>query len=724
MLKSIQSVSRKDIQKTGMSPFTAVNTSKTVVNPKSGHARLQSACGNQHLQRLLRGGVLQGKLTVNQPGDVYEQEADRVADAVMRMPAPGSLAEPVSRTSPLAGVQRCSCGKSSGGTGQCEECEAKAMSLHRVSSGSSHAATAPPIVHEVLRSPGQPLDAGTRSFMEQRFGRDFSQVRLHTDARAAQSASDLNALAYTVGNHITFGLGQYTSNSDRGRHLLAHELSHVVQQGNARSCERVQRAAQQDGSPLTSCATSSPVPPLDQWSADSTLNGIRSEAIGDNRVLVRRGQQGEHVQLIQQALLAWGCEHKNRNLLPKFGADADFGAETESAVRGFQDAMGIAQDGLVGPITLSRLDAFVAFGTIPEFPSVNCKVVPPDVPADVIQALARLGFAASSEFASTAQSTAELAVSAGTAGVPIFCQVGGSKGGGGKAPAGICAGKPQHVASIGNATFALCDFINGSRMSPGAIPQPRPGREAGFVEMRALGIALFGDVGFSLPTTGPGSAVTDWQHGFIQTARSLKYTATYQRGWSSVREVASVRRDATGSTVPEPWYSNQNIPAFQFRVGNQVVTVQGPIALGPEFIGTDPVGIIDDPRVIFVDTVPINSEPECPCSFLQSIAAKGELDTWLVVTPTGKGKSEADLAFLKHVATEFDLKADRASGFAVQGTPTMKLENGRGNKAPVLTGDLANDDLKTPKITRGAACPVTIPSVKCPVESPKGPPGR
>jgi hypothetical protein len=90
---------------------------------------------------------------------------------------------------------------------------------------------APPIVHEVLRSSGQPLDARTRAFMEPRFGHDFSKVRVHTDARAAESAHAVSAHAYTVGNHIVFA--QPPSRSGAGASLLAHELTHVVQQGGA-----------------------------------------------------------------------------------------------------------------------------------------------------------------------------------------------------------------------------------------------------------------------------------------------------------------------------------------------------------------------------------------------------------------------------------------------------------------------------------------------------------
>ncbi len=91
----------------------------------------------------------------------------------------------------------------------------------------------PPIVHEVLRSPGQPLDENTREFMESRFGHDFSQVRVHTDAKAAKSARAVNALAYTVGRDVAFGAGQYAPTLADRRRLIAHELTHIVQQSGS-----------------------------------------------------------------------------------------------------------------------------------------------------------------------------------------------------------------------------------------------------------------------------------------------------------------------------------------------------------------------------------------------------------------------------------------------------------------------------------------------------------
>jgi hypothetical protein len=126
--------------------------------------------------------------------------------------------------------RKCACGQHTGG-GECEECKKKNMPLQRHPDGSMAPTTAPTIVHDVLRSPGHPLDHATRAFMEPRFGADFSQVRVHSDAKAAESAETVSALAYTVGRDVVFNRGQFSPESLTGRQLLAHELTHVVQQG-------------------------------------------------------------------------------------------------------------------------------------------------------------------------------------------------------------------------------------------------------------------------------------------------------------------------------------------------------------------------------------------------------------------------------------------------------------------------------------------------------------
>ena len=98
--------------------------------------------------------------------------------------------------------------------------------------------TAPRAVHEALGSPGQRLDPATRAFFEPRFGHDFSQVQVHTDGKAAESARAVNALAYTVGQDVVFGGAQYAPGTDQGRRLLAHELTHTLQQRGAGQVER------------------------------------------------------------------------------------------------------------------------------------------------------------------------------------------------------------------------------------------------------------------------------------------------------------------------------------------------------------------------------------------------------------------------------------------------------------------------------------------------------
>jgi len=137
-----------------------------------------------------------------------------------------------SSPSPAGMLQRkCEC--SPGGT-ECAECkkEHEETGLRRSAApGSGRAMRVPSIVHEVLRSPGRPLDAATRSYMEPRFGHDFSDVRIHTDAKAAASADAVNAHAYTVGRNIVFANGRYSTGGGSPQ-LLAHELAHVVQQGN------------------------------------------------------------------------------------------------------------------------------------------------------------------------------------------------------------------------------------------------------------------------------------------------------------------------------------------------------------------------------------------------------------------------------------------------------------------------------------------------------------
>lgn len=172
--------------------------------------------------------------------------------------------------------RKCACGRAPGPGGECDECrkkqlQRKATKLPPVNHAS---AAAPPVVHEVLRSPGQLLAAATRAFMEPRFGHDFAKVRVHTGSKATESARAVNALAFTVGSNIVFGAGQYRQETDAGRNLLAHELAHVVQQagnesvpsrteisGDSSAAERDADAAAEAalaGQPIQSVASAAP----------------------------------------------------------------------------------------------------------------------------------------------------------------------------------------------------------------------------------------------------------------------------------------------------------------------------------------------------------------------------------------------------------------------------------------------------------------------------------
>jgi hypothetical protein len=131
--------------------------------------------------------------------------------------------------------RKCACGGVAGQDGECKACRKKRESglvQRRLSQAAPlpRASVVPALVHDVLRSPGQPLDAASQSFMEPQFGHDFSQVRIHADAQADESARAVNAQAFTVGRHIVFAKDRPPSNERAGRSLLAHELTHVVQQ--------------------------------------------------------------------------------------------------------------------------------------------------------------------------------------------------------------------------------------------------------------------------------------------------------------------------------------------------------------------------------------------------------------------------------------------------------------------------------------------------------------
>jgi hypothetical protein len=176
--------------------------------------------GNQ--AGLRRFSALQCKLAVGSVNDPLEAEADRAADLVMRMTDPN-----LSVSSGATQIVRKSSSR--------EEEDEKPGLMRKPSANSpSPVTSAPAAVEEELRSSGQPLDPATRSMFEPRFGVDFSHVRIHAGDSAGRSAAQTGALAYTVGSHIVFGNGNFSPATMNGQKLLAHELAHVVQQGQLR----------------------------------------------------------------------------------------------------------------------------------------------------------------------------------------------------------------------------------------------------------------------------------------------------------------------------------------------------------------------------------------------------------------------------------------------------------------------------------------------------------
>jgi len=207
---------------------------------------------------------IQAKLAVSEPGDIYEQEADRVADQVMRMPDPGATeTAAVGAQAQGSRIQR-----------MCTECEEE---LHRqpieeeeeeeTLQGKEEPGRIPEVTPDVqaqfhaMRGGGQPLAEPTRGFFEPRFGHNFRDVRIHTGARAAELARAVRAKAFTFGHDIVFGVGEYAPGNMVGQRLLAHELAHVTQQGGARHIRRQTEQGDENDVLANSSEVSISIPP-------------------------------------------------------------------------------------------------------------------------------------------------------------------------------------------------------------------------------------------------------------------------------------------------------------------------------------------------------------------------------------------------------------------------------------------------------------------------------
>jgi hypothetical protein len=189
---AVQTKTRETFLQKASATSSPLLSTRSTVHPI---LQLQRAIGNQGVQRFI-----QAKLTISQPGDPYEQEADRIADQVLATPTHRDVSGAPPRIQHFVGQ----------------------------AAGQAHAA--PASVNQALAGPGKPLEPVLRRDMEQRFGYDFSRVRVHSGAVAEHSAREVRAHAYTVGHDIVLGSHRFTPATREGRRLLAHELTHVVQQ--------------------------------------------------------------------------------------------------------------------------------------------------------------------------------------------------------------------------------------------------------------------------------------------------------------------------------------------------------------------------------------------------------------------------------------------------------------------------------------------------------------
>jgi murein DD-endopeptidase MepM/ murein hydrolase activator NlpD len=169
-----------------------------------------------------------------------------------------------------------------------EQCHLPGCSqtVQRQATGTAEPTHDPSIVHEVLRSPGQPLDSETRTFMNSRFGHDLSGVQVHTDEKAAESARAVNALAYTFGRDVVFGAGQYAPGTSKGKQLIAHELAHMLQQNPGPTLSRL-AAGETKTETETAAAAGETTPAA---STPSAVHPLRGEGTYKRRV--GAGHQG------------------------------------------------------------------------------------------------------------------------------------------------------------------------------------------------------------------------------------------------------------------------------------------------------------------------------------------------------------------------------------------------------------------------------------------------
>lgn len=354
---------------------------------------------------------VQHKLNVGQPGDKYEQEADRVADAVVQQNSPVTspdaqlkadetiqgksisenitplvqheLADGVAKADPKKeeekNIQRQPEEEEEPIQMQVEEEEEpiqmkeeeeemqlqseedkKEEELMAKAEGQANAAPSVESTLQANTSTGNQIDNETQGEMENSFGADFSQVRIHTDRDAIRMNKQMGSQAFTHGKDIYFNENKYNPQSEEGRHLLAHELTHTVQQTGFVS----------PGLQFTIGDNRDLV--ADRFSGNTAL-----EACLDGERTLRYGSTGRPVSLIQRALVDAGFP------LPVYGVDGIFKSETQGAVENFQRSSSLPVTGMIDAKTMSSLDGLFSWGN-PSLPTGTPGTVAPTITSETI----------------------------------------------------------------------------------------------------------------------------------------------------------------------------------------------------------------------------------------------------------------------------------------------------------------------------------------------------
>ena len=269
----------------------------------------------------------------------------------------------------------CACGQHTSGGGECEECSKKraagkalgAGMLHRRAARNREPDEVPEIVHDVLRSPGQPLDSSARAFMEPRFGHNFAQVRVHTDGKAEESAKAVNAHAYTVGHDLVFGAGRYAPGTDSGLRLLAHELAHTLQQKGmdlqpSLEIGRVDDPGELEADRVADAVVGGAAPPTIRGGGPALLRRTPDEpkSLRTDSARVPVPDQGEHAHIhVIRKLMPCECRK-----VPDVREGAFYNPDMDAFAIAYRHCRGGTTTDVYGEVE-SNLSAFLAGGPPP-----------------------------------------------------------------------------------------------------------------------------------------------------------------------------------------------------------------------------------------------------------------------------------------------------------------------------------------------------------------------